>query len=274
MDDQKFYVVGGEFADTNFSVLAPGTSLERYGPFTEREAKIRWRELTGKTVDNAMVRYFLKASEQSNKKIYWVVGGEYADTTFTSLVRGKELEVFGPFEKWEALGFWRGLTSKTVDDALVRYDIRENYDQEKSIRESHKAPWIKSNSKTVVKSIIIERRAADVSAFLIETDNWSRWAIHSVRSAQPGIGEYKEIETPNGRGHMKVSGDAANGIFDTATISALGKKQLVPGRVFGAGEKAIVVRVFTMPLNMPDQQFEQEMDMVEEEFLTLKKILE
>ena len=155
MDDQKFYVVGGEFADTNFSVLAPGTSLERYGPFTEREAKIRWRELTGKTVDNAMVRYFLKASEQSNKKIYWVVGGEYADTTFTSLVRGKELEVFGPFEKWEALGFWRGLTSKTVDDALVRYDIRENYDQEKSIRESHKAPWVKSNSKTVVKSIII-----------------------------------------------------------------------------------------------------------------------
>ena len=132
MAEHQYHVVGGEYADTSFTVLAPGIELETHGPFSEREAKICWRELTGKTVGNAMVRYFLKAAEQANSKIYWVVVGEYCDSSFTKLVAGKELEVFGPFEKWEALGFWRGLASKSIDDALVRYDIRENYDQEKS----------------------------------------------------------------------------------------------------------------------------------------------
>ncbi len=59
---------------------------------------------------------------------YYVVGGEYADASFTRMQTGEELEVYGPFDAWEgALGFWRGLTSKSVDDAQVRYDIRENY---------------------------------------------------------------------------------------------------------------------------------------------------
>ena len=128
MSDQKFFVVGGEYADTSFTEPASGTELERRGPFGEREAKAVWRDLTGKTVDNALVRYFLKAAEEQNQKIHCVVGGEYADSSFTKLASGKQLEVFGPFEKWEALGFWRALTSRSVDDAMVRYDIRKNYD--------------------------------------------------------------------------------------------------------------------------------------------------
>ncbi len=126
--EQKFFVVGGEYADTSFEKIVDGEDPEVYGPFPEREAKEFWRSITGKTVDNAMVRYFLEPAEQPNKKIYWVVGGEYADTTFTTIVEGQELEVYGPFENREALGFWRGITAKTVDDALVRYDIRENWE--------------------------------------------------------------------------------------------------------------------------------------------------
>lgn len=128
MTNQQFFVVGGEYADTSFTEPSAGTELERRGPFSEREAKAVWRDLTGKTVDNALVRYFLKAAEEQNQKIHWVVGGEYADSSFTKLASGKQLEVFGPFEKWEALGFWRALTSRSVDDAMVRYDIRKNYD--------------------------------------------------------------------------------------------------------------------------------------------------
>ncbi len=127
MPDQQFFVIGGEYADTSFTEPAPGTELDKRGPYSEREAKAIWRDLTGKTVDNAMVRYFLKAAEDQNQKIYWVVGGEYADSSFTKLASGKQLEVFGPFEKWEGLGFWRALTSRSVDDAMVRYDIRKNY---------------------------------------------------------------------------------------------------------------------------------------------------
>lgn len=130
MSKQQFYVIGGEYADTSFTEPAPGTELEKRGPFPEREAKTVWRDLTGKTVDNAMVRYFLKAAEDQNEKVYWVVGGEYADSSFTKLAAGKQLEVFGPFEKWEGLGFWRALTSRSVDDAMVRYDIRKNFNQD------------------------------------------------------------------------------------------------------------------------------------------------
>lgn len=127
MAEQKIYVIGGEYADTSFEQIVDGNDPEIYGPFPAREAKEFWRSITGKTIDNAMVRYMLKADEEINSKIYWVVGGEYANTSFTTLVPGVELEVYGPYEKWEALGFWRGITSKSVDDALVRYDIREHW---------------------------------------------------------------------------------------------------------------------------------------------------
>lgn len=129
MAQQSYYVVGGEYADTSFESLVGEAELEVHGPFSEEEATEFWRGITAKTVDNAMVRYVLKAEEEVLGKIYWVVGGEYADTSFTAAAVGKELESYGPFEKWEALGFWRGITSKTVDDALVRYDIRKHWDQ-------------------------------------------------------------------------------------------------------------------------------------------------
>ncbi|MEQ8510243.1 MAG: DUF4170 domain-containing protein [Rhodospirillaceae bacterium] len=127
MSDQNFYVVGGEYADTSFEQIVGGGEPEVHGPFPERQAKEFWRSITGKTIDNAMVRYVLKAEDEINGKVYWVVGGEYADTKFEDLALGQDLEVFGPFEKWEALGFWRGITAKSVDNALVRYDIRKNW---------------------------------------------------------------------------------------------------------------------------------------------------
>ncbi len=275
MADQQYYVVGGEYADTNFTVPAPGTELERHGPFSEREAKICWRELTGKTVDNAMVRYFLKASEQSNSKIYWVVGGEYGDSSFTSLAPGKELEVFGPFEKWEALGFWRGMTSKSVDEALVRYDIRENYDQEKGSAGSRKISTSGgADLPTAVKSVAIKCTSADAFAFLVEVQNWPRWAVHGVKSVQPGAGGFWEMETPNGAGQLKVEGNAASGVVDTVFVDGQNNRWTVPGRVVDAGGRAVVVMVFTKPASMTDDQFKQGMKLIEEEFSVLKKILE
>lgn len=126
MTDQKFYVVGGEYADTSFNELAHGGEREVHGPFREPEAKDFWRTITAKTVDNAMVRYVLTAEEEINGKIYWVVGGEYADTTFMHPATGKGIQAYGPFEKGDALDFWRSITAKTVDYAMVRYDIHEN----------------------------------------------------------------------------------------------------------------------------------------------------
>ena len=65
---EQYYVVGGEYADTTFTQIAPGHVEERFGPFAEREAHECWRALTGKTVDNAMVRYDLCTAEQLDQR--------------------------------------------------------------------------------------------------------------------------------------------------------------------------------------------------------------
>lgn len=121
---KKYYVVGGEYADTAFTQIAAGHKEERYGPFDEHEAHVCWRALTGKSVDNAMCRYFIRAEGEENAGDEWyVVGGEYADTDFEVIAEGKKLESYGPFARQEALNTWRALTGKTVDNAMIRYDL-------------------------------------------------------------------------------------------------------------------------------------------------------
>ncbi len=273
MAEQQYYVVGGEYADTNFTVPAPGVEIETHGPFSEREAKICWRELTGKTVDNAMVRYFLKAAEQTNSKKYWVVGGEYEDTSFTRLASGKELEVFGPFEKWEALGFWRGLTSKSVDDALVRYDIRENYDQEGGSGDG-KFSSASDMVVTSVKSVSIGAAASEVFSYLMEAANWPNWAAHSVTSVQPGAGGFWDIESPTGAVKFKLEGDASSGVVDVTFVKENGKDWRIPGRVVDAGSGSVMTLVYTKPVQMSDEVFKKATQHVEEELASLRRLLE
>ncbi|HTH15267.1 MAG TPA: DUF4170 domain-containing protein [Magnetospirillum sp.] len=120
---KKYYVVGGEYADTGFTQIALGHKEERFGPFDEQEAHVCWRALTGKTVDNAMVRYFIRPDDESAGEQWYVVGGEYADTDFETIAAGKQLESYGPFSRQDALNTWRALTGKTVDNAMIRYDL-------------------------------------------------------------------------------------------------------------------------------------------------------
>jgi hypothetical protein len=59
-------------------------------------------------------------------KQFWVVGGEYTDTTFKRIVGGGEEERHGPFETYEAAeAEWSRLAWKTVDSAHARYRIVE-----------------------------------------------------------------------------------------------------------------------------------------------------
>ena len=123
MSDGKFYVVGGEYADTSFAAIAPGQQEQRFGPFSETEARNKWRSLTGQTVDNALIRFRILGEAEMLGTGWYVVGGEYADTDFCHLADGHELETYGPFPRTEALAVWRALTGKTVDNAMVRYNI-------------------------------------------------------------------------------------------------------------------------------------------------------
>ncbi|MBI3453303.1 MAG: DUF4170 domain-containing protein [Rhodospirillales bacterium] len=55
---------------------------------------------------------------------FWVVGGEYADATFSGPLPGKAFERLGPFPSYEAARqVWQAHTMATIDNALVRYRI-------------------------------------------------------------------------------------------------------------------------------------------------------
>jgi hypothetical protein len=54
----RYWVVGGEYADLNFTTLAPGASEERLGPFaTYHDAYQCWQARARATIDDAMVRF-------------------------------------------------------------------------------------------------------------------------------------------------------------------------------------------------------------------------
>ena len=55
---------------------------------------------------------------------YWVVGGEYKDSSFRELVPGKTEERQGPFATYEeAHKVWAARAWATVDDALMRFRV-------------------------------------------------------------------------------------------------------------------------------------------------------
>jgi hypothetical protein len=270
----QFFVIGGEYADTAFTEPAPGTTLERHRPFNEAEARNLWRSLTGKTVDNAMVRYFLKSADEVNGKIYWVVGGEYADSAFSKLAAGATLEVFGPFEKWEALGFWRGVTGKTVDNAMVRYDIRKNYDPKRDGAGAAPLPAVKTVAGgAVTKWIEIGAAPQSVFDFVADGANWPKFAVRNLPSLKSDGGGWAVVNSPAGWQRLEIKADRTRGVFDYALIGRSGNLWSVPARVVPAGGGAVVMMTFSRPEGMSEADFQAGLKNVDEELAALKKSL-
>jgi|HubBroStandDraft_1064217.scaffolds.fasta_scaffold00074_13 hypothetical protein len=58
--------------------------------------------------------------------VYWVVGGEYTDTRFETIVPGQALEQHGPFALYqEAHQVWAARAWATVDDCHKRFRVVE-----------------------------------------------------------------------------------------------------------------------------------------------------
>ena len=61
----KWWVVGGAYTNTTFENLAPGKKLEEYGPFdTEKEANIKWNEVSMQHIDECYTRYEVQVEFQ------------------------------------------------------------------------------------------------------------------------------------------------------------------------------------------------------------------
>jgi hypothetical protein len=57
---------------------------------------------------------------------FWVVGGEYTDTSFAHLLGDSALERYGAFDSYaEARAVWRAKAMRTADASLYRYSIEE-----------------------------------------------------------------------------------------------------------------------------------------------------
>lgn len=55
---------------------------------------------------------------------FWVVGGEYADSNFATLLSDRQPERYGPFRSYEdARREWQARTMATIDNALIRYRV-------------------------------------------------------------------------------------------------------------------------------------------------------
>lgn len=65
-----------------------------------------------------------EASAGSAGLRYWVVGGLYTDTNFTTLIDGGPQERIGPFASYKAaLSEWSRLAWRSVDNCHARYHI-------------------------------------------------------------------------------------------------------------------------------------------------------
>ena len=120
-----FWVVGGEYTDTRFAEIAGGGAETRLGPFaTYEEAKAEWGRRAWSSVDDAHQRWRIEEEGANAGSDYWVVGGEYADTRFTTPAAGTEERRFGPFATYEdAKAEWARRAWATVDDAHTRFRI-------------------------------------------------------------------------------------------------------------------------------------------------------
>lgn len=122
----RYWVIGGEYADTTFTKVVGGRE-ERLGPFaTYDDAKATWQHRAWATVDSATHRYRIEEEGGAGEEThYWVVGGTYTDTHFTEPAEGGE-SWYGPFETYEdAKAEWQSRAWASVDDALSRYRIEK-----------------------------------------------------------------------------------------------------------------------------------------------------
>ncbi len=124
----RYWVVGGEYTDTAFTTVVPGTTEDHLGPFeTYQDAHAAWQAKAWATVDSCTKRYrIIEEPGPVKPKRYWVLGGEYVDTGFRQLAPGTQEDRIGPFDNYQdAHAAWQKRAWETVDSCAKRYRIVE-----------------------------------------------------------------------------------------------------------------------------------------------------
>lgn len=124
----RFWVIGGEYQDTAFRDLVPGTEEEVLGPFDDyTHAFEAWKAKAWSSVDTATRRFRIQEERrEARHRRFFVVGGDYIDTNFRNLAEGASEERYGPFETYEdAYHAWQERAWSSVDSCTKRYRVVE-----------------------------------------------------------------------------------------------------------------------------------------------------
>ncbi|MFG3224123.1 SRPBCC family protein [Kitasatospora sp. NPDC048194] len=131
-----------------------------------------------------------------------------------------------------------------------------------------------STTRSITKTVSIDRPVADVFAFLADPANWPTWAVVNVKSIEPTDDPgWWAMTTPVGAGKLRLRADAQYGILDHDYLDDTAS-WTVPARVVPNGTGAEFMITFYRPPTFTDQFFDEQIALVDTELTTLKRILE
>lgn len=129
-------------------------------------------------------------------------------------------------------------------------------------------------TRSITKTVRIERTPEQVFEYLSNLENWPRWATVNVLATGPRLDSgWWWLETPRGTGRIRLRGDAEHGILDHDVVDDQASWS-VPARVVPNGSGAEFMMTFFQPPSFTDAFFDEQVRLVDQEFLQLKRLLE
>lgn len=122
-------------------------------------------------------------------------------------------------------------------------------------------------------SVSIDCSPAGVYAFVANPENLPKWAqglCRSVRKSDTGW----VVETPQGPMAFRFVAKNDLGVLDHVVSPAPGTEVYVPMRVVPNGSGSEVLITIFQPPDMSDEQFAEDLRLVERDLATLKRVLE
>ncbi|WP_369394266.1 SRPBCC family protein [Streptomyces sp. CG1] len=131
-----------------------------------------------------------------------------------------------------------------------------------------------SIKNSVTKTIGIDCPREQVFAFLADPANWPKWAVVNVQSIEPTDDpDWWRMSSPLGPARLGMRANAEFGILDHDFVDDTASWR-VPARVVPNGDGAEFMITFHQPPSLGDAEFKEQIDLVDTELATLKKILE
>lgn len=122
-------------------------------------------------------------------------------------------------------------------------------------------------------SISIACHPGKVYGFVSNPENLPKWATGFCKSARKSNADWI-VDTPQGPMKIRFSEKNEFGVLDHYVNPALGAEVYVPMRVLSNGSGSEVVFTLFRSPDMSDEKYAEDIELVEQDLRTLKKILE